>query len=127
MSKPNKRPHLAKVIHAANRCGLFVLADGVGRNFKYEFWSRSTGKIVLVYYPDSGHWMFGSKDGTVSDYREALDQVSTEHRRDTRAERDKPAHLRQPAASLPTAPSAALQPKQDRARTDSDAKRRGRG
>lgn len=90
MSANNKRPHIKKVIHAAARCGLFVLAEGSGKDFRYEFWDKKTGKKVLTYYQASGHWMTPDKQGRADDYRGALDAISSEHRRDSRTDNNKP-------------------------------------
>lgn len=68
----SKRPYPHKVFYAARKRGLFAMPSGTGRNFKYEFWDKDTGKLVLIYYPDSGHWMAGQREGKAADYRDAL-------------------------------------------------------
>lgn len=67
-----KRPHPQKVYQAARDRGLFAMSSGSGRSFKYDFWDATTGKLVLSYYPDSGHWMAGQRDGNAPDYLAAL-------------------------------------------------------
>ena len=87
---------MKKVTHAAKRCGLFVMADGTGNNFRYEFWDTITGKKVLTYYHSSKRWLSGDgqREGIAEDYRAALDTVSDKHRQDSRTDKNKPAHLR---------------------------------
>lgn len=69
-----KRVNIHKVIHAANKRGLYVLVEGKGDNFKYDFFSRKTGKVVLTYYPVSKRWLgTGDQQGRADDFRAALD------------------------------------------------------
>ena len=68
----SKRPHIQKVLYNARQRGLFMMASGEGHNFKYEFWNKKSGKLVLTYYQESGRWLSGQRDGKTANYLEAL-------------------------------------------------------
>lgn len=67
-----KHPHIKKIIHSAAKRGLFVMKTGSGRDLKYEFWDRKTGKLVLTYYPVSERWLGVGKEGYAPNHNAAL-------------------------------------------------------
>lgn len=66
------RPQHKRVEYAARKRGLFALGTGAGLNFRYDFWDRTTGKVVLAWYPDSGRWMSGQRSGKAATHWQAM-------------------------------------------------------
>jgi hypothetical protein len=65
-----------RALRVASRMGLWLLVEGLADNPAWRVYSRTSGRLVLSYFPRSRRWLAGQEEGHCRGYREALGKAA---------------------------------------------------